>query len=71
MRIIFWADQLILPKFGWNQYLDMTKDDKVFGIMTRFIFKVTLEKLLSLGKNYRICESSDVSKFTKIVWAGK
>ena len=45
MRIIFGADQRILPKFGWNQYLDMTKDDKVFGIMTRLIFKVTLEKI--------------------------
>ena len=46
----------------------MTKDDKVFGIVTRLIFKVTLEKKLqSLGKNYRICESPDVSKFTKVV----
>ena len=49
----------------------MTKDDKVF-IMTRLIFKVTLEKkMLSLGKIYRMCESADASEFTKFVWAGK
>ena len=45
----------------------MTKDDKVFG--TIFLFSgLHKKKLLSLGKNYLICEeSADVSKFTKAV----
>ena len=48
----------------------MTKDDKVFG--TFFLFsRLHKEKLLSLGKSYLICESADVLKFTKFVWAGK
>ena len=41
--------------------------DKDFGTMTRIIFKVTLEKMLGLGKTYLIFESADVSKFTKFV----
>ena len=47
----------------------MTKDDKVFGIMTRLIFKVTLEKKAAKfrEKISNLRGVADVSELTKVV----